>query len=238
MSYRSPDRRDDRDRRDDDRYDERRRAARESPRDDRRRDDYDDRRRSPPRERSRGRDEYRGRSRSRSPQVKRISRDADGNPKPAPPSTCVGVFGLHRETTSKEFEYQMQKFGRVAHTVLVWNHRERCNKGFGFITYENLDDAATAVKEMNGRTLDGRTVRVDFSFSKVGNKEHMYDSEGKRKAEYCDPNYKPPRYDRSPPRRYRSRSRDRYERRSRDRYERRSRDRYERRSYDRRSRSR
>jgi len=216
--YRSDDRRDSRyeeprrDERRDDRYDDRRddryddRSRREEPRYD---DRYARRSRSPQRRsRSRG---YEDRRRSRSPVPKRISRDADGNPKPAPPSTCVGVFGLHRETTSREFEYQMGKFGKINHVVLVWNHRERCNKGFGFITYDSLDDASEAVKQMNGHTLDGRTVRVDFSFSKVGNKEHMYDESGKRKEEYCTPGYRPPRYD-SPPRRRRSRSRS-YDRR-------------------------
>lgn len=222
--HREEPRRDDRydDRRDDHRREERRDDDRREPK----REQYDDRRSPVRRSRSPARrSRTPPRRSSRSPEIKRVSRDANGAPVPAPPSTCVGVFGLHRDTTQKEFEYQMGKFGRIAHVVLVWNHRERCNKGFGFITYDEQRDAEVAVKEMNGRTLDGRTVRVDFSFSKVGNKEHMYDDNGRRKTEYCDPEYRKPRYDTPPRMQRRSRSRSYERRRSPDR-RRRSRDRY------------
>merc|ERR1711884_341867 len=103
----------------------------------------------------------------------------------------------------------MGRYGKLANCVLVWNHVERRNKGFGFVTYERIEDAIEAVNDMNGRTIEGRPVRVDFSYTKHGNKEHMYDGEGKRKEEYRrsrERSRSPRHRSRSPRRRHRSRS--------------------------------
>lgn len=40
------------------------------------------------------------------------------------------------------------------------------SKGFGFVTFETAEDAAKAQQEMNEKSLDGRTVRVDFATEK------------------------------------------------------------------------
>ena len=60
----------------------------------------------------------------------------------------------------------MKKYGQIVKCVMVMNRVENRSKGFGFVTYERIDEAEEAVKEMNGRTIEGRTVRVDYSFTK------------------------------------------------------------------------
>jgi RNA recognition motif-containing protein len=35
------------------------------------------------------------------------------------------------------------------------------SRGFGFVTFEDDQSASRAVEELNGSTLDGRTIRVD-----------------------------------------------------------------------------
>jgi len=170
------------------------------------------------RSRSRSHDRYRSRSRdrrsrsrdrrSRSPRPVHNAqwKDETGTyKKNEQTSRCVGIFGLDFDTTERELERKFQPYGRIDSTVLVWNHRENRNKGFGFITFAHVEDAEEAVKDMNGRTIEGRSVRVDFSFTKHGNKEHMYDDRGVRKDEFRDPNFRPERRRRSPSPRYRSR---------------------------------
>jgi len=185
---------------------------------------YDKRSRSPPRREERRDDRYSGRGRS-PPRRDNRSRDYNAdNPwrnqdgtykKNDRISKCVGIFGLDWDTTERELERKFQRYGRIEKTVLVWNHKERRNKGFGFVTFEDARSAEDAVKDMNGRTIEGRPVRVDFSFTKHGNKEHMYDDRGERKPEFekkersRTPPYRggrdsrspPPRRSRSPPRR-------------------------------------
>merc|ERR1712178_322471 len=82
------------------------------------------------------------------------------------PSKCVGVFGLDWNTSERELERKMSRYGKIVKCVLVQNRAERRSKGFGFVTYDRLDDAVEAVEDMNGRTIEGRAVRVDFSYTK------------------------------------------------------------------------
>merc|ERR1712170_146163 len=174
---------------------------------------YRDRSRSPaPRGEERDYSRYRdqpkyGRGRSRSPRRRYEDnpwRNSDGTyKKNNRTSRCVGIFGLDWDTTERELERKFQRYGRIEKTVLVWNHKERRNKGFGFVTFEDIRSAEDAVKDMNGRTIEGRPVRVDFSFTKHGNKEHMYDDRtGERKPEYAvKKDEEPYRRSRSPYRR-------------------------------------
>ena len=82
------------------------------------------------------------------------------------PSKCVGVFGLDWNTSERELERKMSRYGKIVKCVLVQNRAERRSKGFGFVTYDRMDDAVEAVEDMNGRTIEGRAVRVDFSYTK------------------------------------------------------------------------
>merc|ERR1712050_49546 len=82
------------------------------------------------------------------------------------PSKCVGVFGLDWNTSERELGRKMLRYGKVVKCVLVMNRAERRSKGFGFVTYDRIDDAVEAVEDMNGRTIEGRAVRVDFSYTK------------------------------------------------------------------------
>ena len=52
--------------------------------------------------------------------------------------------------------------------MFIYNRTTRESRGFGFITFEDKRDAVEAVDRMNGKRLDGREIRVDFSFTKDG----------------------------------------------------------------------
>merc|ERR1712066_984716 len=123
----------------------------------------------------------RSRSRSRSPAArerndsasyrsryeKDENKDSHGKwKKNEKPSKCVGVFGLDWNTSERELERKMLRYGKVVKCVLVMNRAERRSKGFGFVTYDRIEDAVEAVEDMNGRTIEGRAVRVDFSYTR------------------------------------------------------------------------
>merc|ERR1712066_514786 len=123
----------------------------------------------------------RSRSRSRSPAArerndsasyrsryeKDENKDSHGKwKKNEKPSKCVGVFGLDWNTSERELERKMLRYGKIVKCVLVMNRAERRSKGFGFVTYDRVEDAVEAVEDMNGRTIEGRAVRVDFSYTR------------------------------------------------------------------------
>merc|ERR1712151_388003 len=75
-------------------------------------------------------------------------------------SKCIGVFGLDRDTTERELERRFKKFGEINGCVLIWNHKTNRSKGFGFVTYDDVEAAEMAVEEMNGTIIEGSKVRV------------------------------------------------------------------------------
>ncbi|TMW63876.1 hypothetical protein Poli38472_014786 [Pythium oligandrum] len=63
----------------------------------------------------------------------------------------------------QDFEALFAKFGPISQCA--------AKRGFAFIHYENADDAAAAVKDMDGQEWHGRRLRVAFSTSSGSNGE-------------------------------------------------------------------
>ena len=71
------------------------------------------------------------------------------------------IGGLSFDTTEQSLEEAFSKYGAISN-VHVARHRETQDpRGFGFVTFENPEDAKDASAGMNGQSVDGRTIRVD-----------------------------------------------------------------------------
>lgn len=73
---------------------------------------------------------------------------------------------LQDSTQNRDLEDVFGKFGRLQSCKLIHDRMSGRSKGFGFITFDDVKDAADAVREMNGRDIQGRVVRVAFSLTK------------------------------------------------------------------------
>ncbi|KAE8631743.1 hypothetical protein XENTR_v10001291 [Xenopus tropicalis] len=71
------------------------------------------------------------------------------------------VGGLNFETTEESLEQVFSKYGQVAEVVVVKDRESKRSRGFGFVTFENPEDAKDAMMAMNGKSVDGRQIRVD-----------------------------------------------------------------------------
>jgi len=130
---------------------------------------------------------------------------------------------MSSRTDEREFEDFMSKYGKIVKCAIVYDQKTGKSRGFGFITYADKEDAVYARKEVNGKELDGREVRVDFSITRKAHSPtpgHYMGRETYRRSRSRD---RYSRRSRSRDRRRRSRSRS-YDRRrsSRDRYDSRS----------------
>merc|ERR550534_691611 len=90
----------------------------------------------------------------------------DGNRENPDKSKCLGVFGLSLYTTERELEKEFGKFGPLEKCQVVLDGHSGRSRGFAFIYFESIDDATEARKEMDGKELDGKPIRVDFSITK------------------------------------------------------------------------
>lgn len=76
-------------------------------------------------------------------------------------SKKVFVGGLSWNTDDTGLRSAFEKFGDVSDVRVITDRETGRSRGFGFVTFENSDAAATAISEMNGKDLDGRTIKVN-----------------------------------------------------------------------------
>ena len=53
------------------------------------------------------------------------------------------------------------EFGDVSEAVVIIDKFSKTSKGFGFVTFENDEDAKKAESSLNGKEVDGRELRVN-----------------------------------------------------------------------------
>ncbi|KAM6141162.1 RNA-binding motif protein, X chromosome-like [Erethizon dorsatum] len=83
------------------------------------------------------------------------------------------VGGLNTETTEKTLKAVFRSFGRIAKVLLIKDRETKKSRGFAFITFERPVDAKDAAKTMNGKSLNGKTIKVEEAnkpSSESGNK--------------------------------------------------------------------
>jgi RNA recognition motif-containing protein len=71
------------------------------------------------------------------------------------------VGGLSWNTTNTELQQAFEACGAVTEAKVVSDRETGRSRGFGFVTFEDEESATRAISELDGSTLDGRTIRVD-----------------------------------------------------------------------------
>jgi heterogeneous nuclear ribonucleoprotein A1/A3 len=77
--------------------------------------------------------------------------------------TKLFVGGLNWKLRGKELREEFSKFGEVAFARVKLDKETGKSRGFGFVEFVNPEEAALAQKEMDGKELMGRVVKVDFA---------------------------------------------------------------------------
>jgi RNA recognition motif-containing protein len=73
----------------------------------------------------------------------------------------VFVGGLAWATESDGLKTAFEKYGAVREAKVITDRETGRSRGFGFVTFEKEEDAKAAISNMDGATLDGRTIRVN-----------------------------------------------------------------------------
>ncbi|HGJ65891.1 TPA: RNA-binding protein [bacterium] len=71
------------------------------------------------------------------------------------------IGNLSFNISEEELEEAFSQFGEIVSTAIIKDSVSGRSKGFGFIEYAQEDSAKSAVEGMNGKELDGRTLKVD-----------------------------------------------------------------------------
>ncbi|XP_063112725.1 RNA-binding motif protein, X-linked-like-2 [Cavia porcellus] len=70
------------------------------------------------------------------------------------------IGGLSPETDEKGLEATFGKYGRIIEVLLMKDRETARSRGFAFVTFESPADAKAAVRDLNGKSLDGKAIKV------------------------------------------------------------------------------
>lgn len=76
-------------------------------------------------------------------------------------SQKVFVGGLSWDTDNDSLRSAFEAFGEVSEATVVLDRDTGRSRGFGFVSYKDPEAAKNAIAEMDGRDLDGRSIRVN-----------------------------------------------------------------------------
>ncbi|MBK6287332.1 MAG: RNA-binding protein [Gammaproteobacteria bacterium] len=68
---------------------------------------------------------------------------------------------LSYNTTDADLREAFEAFGKVTSATVISDRATGQSKGFGFVEMANNSEADAAIKALNGRDLNGRTIKVN-----------------------------------------------------------------------------
>jgi RNA recognition motif-containing protein len=77
------------------------------------------------------------------------------------------VGGLAFNTTEEGLQTFFARVGDVISAAIVTDRDTGHSRGFGFVEMTSMENAERAVADLNGRELDGRSLKVELAKPKV-----------------------------------------------------------------------
>jgi RNA recognition motif-containing protein len=78
------------------------------------------------------------------------------------------VGGLSWDTNDDGLRQAFETFGEVIDAKVITDRDTGRSRGFGFVTFEEDEDARKAIEMMHQSSLDGRTINVNEAQEKSG----------------------------------------------------------------------
>lgn len=79
------------------------------------------------------------------------------------PRRTLFVRSLPASATTESLEEYFSQSYVIKHATVVSDPQTKQSKGYGFVTFADLEDAQSALEELNGSEFDGKKIRVDYA---------------------------------------------------------------------------
>ncbi len=73
----------------------------------------------------------------------------------------IYVGNLSYDLTEKELEELFAEFGSVSATRIITDRTTGRSKGFGFVEMDNKAEGEEAIKQLDGKEMNGRPLKVN-----------------------------------------------------------------------------
>jgi len=77
------------------------------------------------------------------------------------------VSNLSFHTTDDDLRVLFEKFGTVSSAKVITDRESGRSRGFGFVEMDNTDEANTAMKSLDNKEIEGRTMNVSVAKEKA-----------------------------------------------------------------------
>jgi len=71
------------------------------------------------------------------------------------------VGGLSWDTTDDGLRQAFASYGEITEAKVITDRDTGRSRGFGFVTFSQEEDAKKAISQMDGTSLDGKTIKVN-----------------------------------------------------------------------------
>ncbi len=78
-------------------------------------------------------------------------------------STNIYVGNLTFSTNSNDLETLFAEYGAVSSAHVITDRETGRSRGFGFVEMESDSDAEKAISELDGKEVNGRTLKVNVA---------------------------------------------------------------------------
>ncbi|KAJ8903379.1 hypothetical protein NDN08_004487 [Rhodosorus marinus] len=78
------------------------------------------------------------------------------------------VGGISWATNDDLLRETFSQFGSIRDAKVIYDRESGRSRGFGFVTFDNDEDADQAVESLDGQELDGRRIRVNEAMDRAG----------------------------------------------------------------------
>ncbi len=73
------------------------------------------------------------------------------------------VGNLNWQTTEADLQAAFEAFGQVSSVTIIKDKYTGQSRGFGFVEMTDDSEGQAAIDGLNGKELDGRTLRIDLA---------------------------------------------------------------------------
>ena len=80
------------------------------------------------------------------------------------------AYGVTKDDLKKTFS----EYGSVSEAILIEDRDTGRSKGFGFVEMENSSEADKAIKELDGKAIQGRNIKVNEARPKARRSKDRY----------------------------------------------------------------
>lgn len=91
-------------------------------------------------------------------------------------ATKLYVGGLSYNLTNDQLRELFEPFGKVESAQIIVDRMSNRSKGFGFVEMDSDGEAQSAIKELNGKEIEGRSIMVNIAHPKEDRPRNSYGS--------------------------------------------------------------